>query len=67
MRSPFTPYAVLSRLTTLLSALLVLFSLMASIAKAETIRFAPLPLENRETVVRQYRPMVLYLEKKSST
>jgi phosphonate transport system substrate-binding protein len=32
-------------------------------ARAETIRFAPLPLENRETLVKQFRPMALFLEK----
>jgi phosphonate transport system substrate-binding protein len=64
MCSPFTPYAVLSRLATLMSTLLVVSFMIAATAQAETIRFAPLPLENRETVVKQYRPMVLYLEKK---
>lgn len=30
--------------------------------QAETIRLAPLPMENRETQVRQFRPLALYLE-----
>lgn len=36
-------------------------------AHAGEIRFAPLPLENRETLVKQYRPMALYLEKQLNT
>ena len=31
-------------------------------AQAETIRLAPLPMESRETQVRQFRPLALYLE-----
>jgi phosphonate transport system substrate-binding protein len=31
---------------------------------AETIRFAPLPMENRETVVKQFRPMTTFLEQR---
>ena len=31
---------------------------------AETIRFAPLPMENRETVVKQFRPMTTFLEER---
>jgi len=30
---------------------------------AEPLRFAPLPLENRETVTRQFSPLLTYLEK----
>ncbi|PID39435.1 MAG: ABC transporter substrate-binding protein [Proteobacteria bacterium] len=36
-------------------------------AHAETLRFAPLPMQNRETVVKQFRPMTSFLEKKLST
>ena len=64
MHSTFVPSAVLSRLATLLFIVIALTPLVTSSVQAETIRFAPLPLENRETVVKQYRPMVLYLEKK---
>ncbi len=32
-----------------------------TVGRAETIRFAPLPMENRETVVKQFRPMTIYL------
>lgn len=31
---------------------------------AQTIRFAPLPMENRETVIKQFRPMTAYLEQR---
>ena len=31
---------------------------------AKTIRFAPLPMENRETVVQQFRPMTTFLEQR---
>ncbi len=30
----------------------------------ETVRFAPLPMENRETVVKQFRPLTDYLEQR---
>jgi len=30
----------------------------------ETVRFAPLPMENRETVVKQFRPMTDYLQQR---
>lgn len=30
----------------------------------ETVRFAPLPMENRETVVKQFRPMTDFLQKR---
>jgi phosphonate transport system substrate-binding protein len=63
MRSQFAQLAVFFRLTTFLFALLTIPASIAATAQAETIRFAPLPMENRETVVKQYRPMVLYLEK----
>lgn len=63
MRSPCNLHAVLCRLATLFCLLLASTSAVTAAAQAETIRFAPLPMENRETVVKQYRPMVLYLEK----
>ena len=31
---------------------------------ADTIRFAPLPMENRETVVKQFRPLTDYLQQR---
>jgi phosphonate transport system substrate-binding protein len=36
----------------------------ATNGQAETIRFAPLPMENRETLFKQNHPMAIYLEKK---
>lgn len=36
---------------------------MISNTNADPLRFAPLPMENRETVVKQFRPMTEYLEK----
>ena len=32
---------------------------------AGPLRFAPLPMENRETLVKQYRPLVVFLESKT--
>ena len=63
MHSSFPPRSVRSRFTTLYCAVLALTLMVAAMAQAETIRFAPLPMENRETVVKQYRPLALYLEK----
>lgn len=63
MRSSPPPHAFFSRLLSWLCALLAIIVTGTATAQAETIRFAPLPMENRETVVKQYRPMVLYLEK----
>ena len=63
MRSSPPPHAFFSRLLSWLCALLSIIVTGTATAQAETIRFAPLPMENRETVVKQYRPMVLYLEK----
>jgi phosphonate transport system substrate-binding protein len=55
---------------------IIAFSLMVAVALSlllmpghtaaaapTTIRFAPLPMENQETIVKQFRPMKLYLEK----
>ena len=36
----------------------------AAAAETATIRFAPLPMENRESIVLQFRPMVEFLQKK---
>lgn len=44
--------------------LLVWFSTNPAAAESRPIRFAPLPMENRETVVKQFRPMLFYLEEK---
>ena len=63
MRSCSPPHAFFSRLLSWLCALLAIIVTWTATAQAETLRFAPLPMENRETVVKQYRPMVLYLEK----
>ncbi len=63
MDSLLTLLADFTRRTIVLLALLALSATVAARVRAETIRFAPLPMENRETVVKQYRPMVLYLEK----
>jgi phosphonate transport system substrate-binding protein len=38
-------------------------SMMLSIAEAQTLRFSPLPMQDRETVVKQFKPMTTYLEK----
>ena len=63
MRALFFPHAFFPRLFSWFCALLAMSVTGTATAQAETIRFAPLPMENRETVVKQYRPMVLYLEK----
>lgn len=50
--------------------ILVIFGLMlfvVSSASSDPLRFAPLPMENRETVVKQFRPMTEYLEKRLET
>ena len=36
----------------------------ATISGAKTMHFAPLPMQNRETIVKQFKPMMLYLEQK---
>jgi phosphonate transport system substrate-binding protein len=41
----------------------VLLLALASIASAETLRFAPLPMETPETVTSQWKPLLGYLEK----
>lgn len=50
-------------LATVQLILLTIAATMATAGHAETIRFAPLPMENRETLFKQVHPMVLYLEK----
>lgn len=37
---------------------------IAAMAYGETIRFAPLPMEDRETVVKQFRPLTTFLEQR---
>ena len=49
---------------TILLALVAFAGTTATTAQAETIRFAPLPMENRETLFKQNHPMALYLEKR---
>jgi phosphonate transport system substrate-binding protein len=45
---------------------MMLFSLLAgSLARAETYAFAPLPMEEPETVFRQYKPLLAHLERES--
>ncbi|WP_319589178.1 PhnD/SsuA/transferrin family substrate-binding protein [uncultured Desulfobulbus sp.] len=63
MRLTLPLHAVFPRLITYLFVLLTTTASVAATAQTETIRFAPLPMENRETVVKQNRPMVLYLKK----
>ena len=43
----------------------VLLAVLAAVptAMAETLVFAPLPMQNRETLIKQFRPMTDYLEK----
>lgn len=50
------------RITWLLSLAILCFS--GTTLAAETVRFAPLPMENRETVVKQFRPMTDFLQKR---
>jgi phosphonate transport system substrate-binding protein len=52
-----------SRLLTLLVILFAFTTSPGAYAKDETLRLAPLPLENRETLITQYRPLAVYLEK----
>lgn len=42
--------------------LALLLGIEPLLAKEATIRFAPLPMENREAIVLKFRPMVAYLE-----
>ena len=37
---------------------------VASFGYAQTIRFAPLPMQDQETVVKQFRPLTTYLEQR---
>lgn len=59
----------LQRLSCLVGVL-ILWSLHAAMAWADTttsaqpIRFAPLPMENREAIVLQFRPMTTFLEQR---
>jgi len=41
-----------------------MFVLIASSAWGQTLAFAPLPMENRETILKQFMPMVNYLHDK---
>jgi phosphonate transport system substrate-binding protein len=45
-------------------AVVAMIGVSSVCAGAEIIHFAPLPMENRETLVKQFRPMVLFLETK---
>jgi phosphonate transport system substrate-binding protein len=47
-----------------LSIILATLLFSVSLSHAGTLRFAPLPMENRETVVKQFRPMTTYLEQR---
>ncbi len=44
-------------------AVLLFVWFTVSIGYAETIRFAPLPMQDRETIIKQCKPMIVYLEK----
>lgn len=50
---------------TRLFLLLVLLMLNSSIVQAASIAFAPLPMENRETIVKQVAPMMSFLKDKT--
>ena len=57
------------RLSCLIIAV-ILCSLLSTLGRADTtaqtvpIRFAPLPMENREAIVLQFRPMATFLEQR---
>lgn len=46
----------------LLLLLAILFSAQPLAAQPQVIRFAPLPMENQETIVKQFQPMLRFLE-----
>jgi phosphonate transport system substrate-binding protein len=46
----------------IITVILAGYSVIGSSAQAGSIRFAPLPMENRETIVTQFRPLTAYLE-----
>jgi phosphonate transport system substrate-binding protein len=62
---PFLKRDVVRRLQKII-LITILASAGTTVAngQAETIRFAPLPMENRETLFKQNHPMALYLEKR---
>lgn len=45
-------------------AVLIIGCLTETCFALESVRFAPLPMENRETVVKQFRPMTDYLQQR---
>ena len=44
--------------------ILIGWCLPGAVFALETVRFAPLPMENRETVVKQFRPLTDYLQQR---
>lgn len=44
------------------TAICAAVALVATAARAETLSFAPLPMESQETVIKQFKPMLSYLE-----
>lgn len=44
-----------------------LIALASGIVQAEVLTFAPLPMETPETVIKQFRPLLTYLEKQLGT
>lgn len=45
-------------------AVMLAVSLAAVSAQAQTIRFAPLPMQSQETVIKEFRPLTTYLEQR---
>jgi phosphonate transport system substrate-binding protein len=58
----WTAEGTISKVTLFL--IMAVMSSVTAFAEPETVRFAPLPMMNRETVVKQFRPMTLFLEQK---
>jgi phosphonate transport system substrate-binding protein len=46
----------------MLVRLCLLLALVGPLQAEQTLRFAPLPLENRETMIRQFSPLLAYLQ-----
>jgi phosphonate transport system substrate-binding protein len=63
------PHLHLRWLLTWIFSLILTSALLVENGRAveKTIRFAPLPMENRETLVKQYRPLTIFLSEKLGT
>ncbi|BBO91062.1 PhnD/SsuA/transferrin family substrate-binding protein [Desulfosarcina ovata] len=48
----------------ILAAIWITTLAAVAMASAETLRFIPLPMQDRETVLKQFRPMTAYLEQR---